>query len=72
MFPHHDLEITPQERIPKQRHSQARLNPRALEIQDIEDNKTEGHQQPPTQKILQYRTIISMRGLLTPLICSRG
>lgn len=65
MFSHHGIEITPREKTPNQRRSQARLNPRVLETRGIEDNRTEGHQQPPTQKILQYPITISMRGLLT-------
>lgn len=65
MFSHQDLEITSQGKISSQRHLQARLNPRVPETQGIEGNKTEGHLRPPTQKILQYPTTISMRGLST-------
>ena len=65
MFSHYGLEVAPRGKIPSQRRSQTRPNPRALETRGIEDNKTEGHQQLPTQRIPRYLTTISMPGLST-------
>lgn len=57
--------MTPQGKIPSQLHSKERLNTRVLETQGIEGNKIEGPPRPPTQKIPQCPTTVSMRGLST-------